>query len=385
MKKVLATSWHPGGINAIIPVIKRISQEGKADIVTIGHQYSESILTNSRVSHNTIKAYGLNDVSQQSMEHILQTEKPDIILMGTSAQDENNRDIIEHTLTLAGRKHGIPTIAVVDFWSNYSARFSDIYTGEKLRFMPDIVAVMDKYAKDDMILDGVPERHIVITGNPNFDNLESIARAFSVVDRMDIRRKISPDGSWDDAILFFYAANAWKKDTAEYGYWDMDNIRIIGDAINSLPGPVAEKSKAVIKLHPRVPKEDLEEISEYVSGQAAGSLKLISDVHPYPLILSSDLTLTPFSTTAIEAVYMRKPCISIQPGLKTLDRLAILTKNEVIPVGYDAERCKGLIQRAYADDGYRTEELPKKLSSFSNDGKATERVEALVYKTINVE
>ena len=61
--KILATSWHPGGMNAIVPVIKRLNQQGKVNVVTVGHQYSEAILDSHGIGYKRISDYGLEDVS----------------------------------------------------------------------------------------------------------------------------------------------------------------------------------------------------------------------------------------------------------------------------------------------------------------------------------
>jgi len=90
------------------------------------------------------------------------------------------------------------------------------------------------------------------------------------------------------------------------------------------------------------------------------------------------------STVGIEAVYMRKPCISIQPGLITEDFLAVLTKNRLIPVGYIEEDCKSLIKKVIVDKTYREKELIEQASSFRTDGKATERVTNLVYEMLDL-
>jgi hypothetical protein len=371
-QKVLATSWHPGGINTIVPVIRRLKQEGNVDVVTVGHEYSEAILDNQKISYKKISDYGLEDVSVQSMEKLLKKESPSLILTGTSAQDEKNRDAIEQTITLAGRRMKIPTVGVLDFWGNYSERFNDIYSGEHFKFLPDKIAIMDQYAQRDMLKEGFDKERLVITGNPHFDDLEAKARKFTEQDKITLRKQIG----LRDRVLFFYAANAWKKDKPKMGYWDLDNIKLVNDALRELPED--KKGGVIVKLHPRVPKEDLDEIKEYLQTKSAGRIKLVTDIHPQELVLASDLTLTPFSTLGIESVYMGKPCISMQPNLQSEDYLAILTKNNIIPVGYTPEDCKSLVGRAFADDNYRERELINQASSFRTDGKATERVTNLV-------
>jgi len=382
-KKIIATSWHPGGTNAILPVIKRLKENRDIEVITIAYQYSENILRKGGVDYKTIKDYGLSDVSVSSMEKILQQESPHLILTGTSSQDENNKDVIEQTIILAAKKKGIKSLAVLDFWGSYSLRFNDIYTGEKFKFLPDKIAIMDKYAEKDMLEEGFDKNRLVITGNPHFDSLESKARNFTAEQRKEIRKEIGMKNSLDTGILVFYAANAWKKSREELGYWDLDNIRLINEVLYDLPDTEKKHTSLVVKLHPRTPQQDQEEITDYITNHSKEKITLVTNIDPQELILATDLTLTSFSTLGIEAVYLRKPCISTQPGLKGEDYLAILTKNNIIPGGYKEEDCKALIKKAVTDKNFREKELLEQASGFRTDGKATERVTKLIYDMLS--
>lgn len=373
-KKVLATSWHPGGMNAIAPVIQELTKEEKADIVAIAHQFSEKVLKERNIQYRTISDYNLNDVSISSMNRLLETESPNLILTGTSTQDDKNKDVIEQTITLAARQINIASLAVLDFWGSYSERFNDIYSNEKFRFLPAKIAIMDEFAKRDMLEEGFSEEILVITGNPHFDSLESKARNFTEEEKQKIRRQISLESD----LLIFYAANAMKHNNL--GYWDLDNIHLLKGVLDELPQEKKDKICLVAKLHPRLPEEDLNEIKYYIEHQP--NIRLVTDINPQELVLASDLTLTPFSTVGIEAVYMRRPCISIQPGLKGTDYLSVLTKNNIIPFGHTFEDCKSLVKRAIMDREYREGELIEKASGFRTDGKATERVTNLIYEML---
>jgi len=372
--KILATSWHPGGMNAVIPVIQRLNQEGKVDVVTIGHGYSEAILDKNGISYKKINDYKLEDVSIQSMEKLLEKELPNLVLTGTSIQDEKTRDVLEQTITLAGRQMKIPTLAVLDVWMNYSLRFNDIFSGEHFRFLPDKIAIIDRYAEKDMLAEGFDKNRLVITGNPHFDGLESKAKKFTKEEKTSLRHRIG----LESGVLLFYAAGAWQTTKSEYGFWDLDNIKLVNEVIKESP----KEKGLVVKLHPRTPKEDLDEIKKYIETESRRRIGLVSDFDSQDLVLASDLTLTPFSTLSIEAIYMGKPCISMQPNLQGEDYLAILTKNKIIPVGYTPEDCKSLVRRAFTNREYREKELIKQASGFKTDGKATERVTNLVYKLL---
>ncbi len=375
-KKIVATSCHPGGTNAVSPVIKALIQEGKTEVVVIGHRFSEKIFRSNGIAYKTIGFYGLEDVSVSSMTELLDIESPDLILTGTAAQDENNRDVIEQTLTLAARRKKIRSLAVLDFWAEYSSRFSDVSTEEKFKFLPDKIAIMDRFAERAMKKEGFQGDRLVITGSPDFDKLKNMAESFTESEKCEIRRKIGLDID----ILIFYVAGVWEKEN--FGFWDIDNLKLINEALSKLPPSFKNKVGVVTKLHTRTPKEDFEKINQYISQVPGRKIKLVSDINPEKLILSSDLVLTAFSTLGVKAVYMKKPCISIQPGLKREDLLKILTENEIIPVGRTEEDCRSLISNAITDRDYRERELIERASDFKTDGKATERVVELLYQML---
>ncbi|MBI2045096.1 hypothetical protein HYT23_03490 [Candidatus Pacearchaeota archaeon] len=373
LKKILATSWHPRGANAIIPIVKKLNLEGKTELVVIGHGFSEKRFDDAGIPYRKISDYGLSDVSLSSMERLLLNEEPDLVLTGTSTQDENNKDVIEQTITLESANNQIPSLAVLDYWANYWQRFSDVANGNKFAFLPSKIAVIDEYAKRAMIGEGFPEERLVITGNPHFDSFESKAKGFSETDRKKIREEIG----LPQEILLFYAGGIFQRDSSAYGFWDLDNIKMIKETISK-----SNKAGLAVKLHPRVPAEDFKEINNYAINHGKGKIKLVSDVSPNHLSLASDVTLTACSTVGIEAVLMGKPCVSLQPNLQCEDYFSILTRNGLVPVGYDAYECKSLIENVVSDKNYREIILPKMASGFKVYGKATGRVVGLVYSMI---
>jgi hypothetical protein len=374
MKTVLATSCHPGGINSIIPVIKQLSLDKYVNVITIGYKYSEPILKRENIEYNTINKYNLDDISSKSLEKMLDIESPDLILTGTSMQNEVDKEIIEQNIILASNNKKITSISVLDFWTDYVIRFSDIYTNEKFKFMPTYIATLDEFAKKEMIEQEFSENKLIITGNPHFDNLYSISKTFTDSKKQSIRNQFELNAN----TIFFYAANAFKRDKVIHGYSDFDNLILINDVLNEINYNSESKCGLIVKLHPRIPSDDFEEISSFIKSSDYINL---SNNHPYDLILSSDLTLTPFSTIGLESVYMNKGCISLQPNLKGKNNLEILTKNNIIPIGYSPNEVKELVKKAYLNSEYR-DLITKKTYQFSNDGNATQRVSDLVYNHI---
>jgi len=320
------------------------------------------------------------------MNSLLKQVNPNLVLTGTSTQN-GTQDIIEQTITLAAQEKNIPSLSVLDVWMNYWERFSDIYQEnkseedktKKFKFLPTKIAIMDKYAKQEMLSEGFPEDKLVITGNPHFDNLEKKAQNFNEKQQDYILDQVK----LNKGTFLFYAANVWEEYKKEYGFWDLDNIKLINKTIEALPTKHRERTGIITKLHPRTPQQDIEKISQYIKEKGENRISLVTNIDSQDIVLASDLTLTPNSTLAFEAIYLHKPSMSMQPGLRTKDYLSILTNNNLIPVGYTKQECQELISKAIINKDYR-KELVKQASSFTTDGKATQRVTDLAYKMAEV-
>lgn len=373
-KKIVAASWHPGGVNAIAPVIKTLIKAKKTEVVAVGYQFSEKIFQQKGIGCKTIASYGLKDVSLGSMIQLLEAELPDLVLTGTGCQSEENRDIIEQTLTLAARKKDIKSLAVLDFWGNYSLRFHDIYTKETLKFLPDKIAIMDEIAQQAMLDEGFDGERLVITGNPYFDELGRLSTEYTEDKRKTTRSAL---GISNSAYLVTYATGIFA-DLRLLGwpFTDLDCVEILCLGITQLKEEKRKNVSLLLKKHPREKKERFEELFGYASTFDIAVTK--SDYDTRLAVLASDLVVAPASTVLLEAILMGRDALSLQPGRAREDDF-ILNKLNLIPHAYDKEKgielVKQVISGAGAINKYR-----KKIKTFQIKGGATERVAKLAHK-----
>src|SRR3989338_8438163 len=166
--KVIATSWHPGGANAIIPVIKRLQNDIEVEV--IGHGFSEGVFKRAGIDYKTIGDYHINNISTNSMIQIIQKIHPQLVLTGSSIQDKDNRNVIEQTITLAARKKKIKSLSVMDWWGNLWEKFSDLYD-ENGRFREEIYGKLlpPGYTKKDGKFKFLPDKK-------DIENLERIVK-----------------------------------------------------------------------------------------------------------------------------------------------------------------------------------------------------------------
>lgn len=367
--KVLATAWHGGGVNAIAPVIKELIRR-RHEVTVIAHEdISINIFGKNDISHEI----WLSDVSVASMKKLVSERKPNLVLTGTvdRAGGILKGDVIDQTVTIAAKHCKIKTLAILDSYVNCVERFSDSETGETFSFLPDKIAITDEITFQIMKKEGFDSPLLEITGNPFFDNLSIKAGNFTEDQKQSIRKQI---GLGDVDFLIFCAGNVFKNEAKATGYWDLDIVKIIIDAM-SLISEV--NVGTVIKLHPRISEKDRMAISPYLGDK----MKSVRDFDSQYLSLASDLTVTSFSTVGIEAVHMNKPCLSLQLGLKLKEDPFLVSANGIIPVGYDQESCLVQLRKMITEPNYR-KVWARKALLFKNDGKATERIVDLIHKML---
>lgn len=373
-KKVLVAAQHTGSANSLVPVIRRLAEEDKVEIAVFCPENSKRIFETAAIPFRALR-----DVSSVAMERLLNEEKPNLILTGTSCQDQINRYVIEQSLILAAAELSIPSLGVVDFWGNVGLRYNDIFTGEKLKFLPDTIAVLDGISCQEHLEEGIGGKKLVITGNPHFDNLAQRAKNFTDAEKKRTKGKITL-GNY--SFLIFFAGSVFSSEKETFGFWDIDVLRVIVAALEAIAFKEANAS-FVIKTHPGMSEADKKKIGAFLSVQrGVERIALVETIPTQDLILASDLTVVSVSTVGAEAVLMGKPCISLQPGLIKRDEF-LLSKHGIVPVAYSSDDCRLLLEIVVRDRSFREQEMLKMAVNFRSDGKATERVVNLIYEMLS--
>lgn len=250
--KVLVAAQDPGGRNAIAPVIEALRARGE--------EVSEDI------------------------------QRPDMILAGTSAGDSPDKRAIASLPS-------VPSIAVLDFWSNYWQRFSSL--GEKdFAYLPTRVCVMDMIAQEEMLAEGFPADRIVVTGNPHFDRFADA---------------ITSDHEDRCRILFVSqpvreAANL--PGFTKIGSDEYDALRDVAMCLKALP----EEYYLSLRLHPKEPAD------KYAS-MLDSRIRRANEETLEDAISVSGLVVGLFSPVLMQAAAAGKKVLSYEPVLFGLDML----------------------------------------------------------------
>ncbi len=371
--KILITSWHPGSANSILPVIKQLKRENRVHVVPICHEFSEKIFRKEKVDYRTISDYGLPDVSRNSMEKLLEEESPELIFTGITSQNEENKSVIDQQIILAGRKKKIPTLTFLDWWESMD-KFDDNYTNEPKKFMPNKIAIIDKYAKENLLKEGFDGKKLIITGNPSFDKLIAMKEEFTDQNRQKVREDL---GIGLDAYIFLFASQPIEGTLGyKYGFTEKESLHGFLFSLEELENK--KEFSVLVKVHPRENQLDIEERTKGFDFP----IKVDKEYNTLQTVLASDSVVSPFSTVLIESSYLDRPSISFQPGLIGEDTLITNSLDVTVPV-YKEKDLLPVLDKVMHDNNYQAE-LAKKRKDFKTDGKATERVTNLIYDMLGI-
>lgn len=332
-KKIILFSRDPGGANVVAPLYKKLIDKG----------YNVKLFGKD-VALNKYSQYGLegidititiNALDIDEIEKFLSKESPDFLITGTSADD-----FTEKYIWKASEKLGIKSFAILDQWINYGVRFSRFSVNELIEYeknrqhpyLPYKILVMDEYAKEQIIKEGIKENRVLISGQPYFDYLINEKRNMNTQIIKELRKNI---GCNDYDFLITYASEPISKtynenDKSEH-YWGYSERTVFKEFISVL-NQVLQKSDKKIKLILRLhPKEDENNYNDLIDLVNTKNISLLVDrkLDGLTLMYASDLICGMSSMFLIESAVLRKPILSMQIGLKR-DNPFILDKKGVI-------------------------------------------------------
>lgn len=312
MKRILLFSKDPGGANTVIPLVVALREKGY-EVRLFGKDAALEKYSKAGLDEGTNIREFLKEVSSGEVEDFLSKERPDFLITGTSAGD-----FTEKYLWKAAEKLNIPSFAILDQWLNYGIRFSR-YTTAEIReyekdkshpYLPSKILVMDDYAKQEAIKDGLDQSKILVSGQPYFETL--LKEKVSSERLKELRSRL---GIGSDDLIITFASEPVSKDYKN-DYWGFNEKTIFKELFEGVK-EVSERSEKkisiIIKVHPREDEDSFEEISSDTH-----KLKIIidRDSKPMDLILISDVVAGMSSMFLIEAAIIGKPVLSILMGMK---------------------------------------------------------------------
>ena len=216
------------------------------------------------------------------IEHILKKLKINSILLASSGE------MLEILIAKIAKNHKISTISIVPGTANPRPYVSEWFSSSK-------ICVSSKTIEEALIQVGYDKERLFVTGNPKYDYLKKLdvnksKKKISEKYKINLTKKIIVIGMsrWheDDHI--------WISKLIKFS--NLNNIEII------------IKTHPIYKIRENdLNKNKLEKIANLCS---SSTYHVIEDIEMPTLLSASDLVLTDYSNTGIEAVLLEKPVIS---------------------------------------------------------------------------
>ncbi|MCO1603806.1 hypothetical protein [Desulfosporosinus nitroreducens] len=271
MKKIILLAHDPGGYDALFSVVERMQQESvPLEFYCIGP--AAKLNPSNAVSESRVV---------QEIQSMLLEKKMSGLVTGTSW---GNR--LELKAIAACKEVQIPTISILDYWSNYQARFKD----DLGKFIyPDTYIVMDELAAQEARQEGVPSNILKVLGHPGLDKY------------ILQRKKTMFFGNKKKLLFLSQPLSALYGQ--ELGYTEQ---QVLEDCLLAVQGN--DDYSLSVKFHP---KDDPNWKGRYTDISEDGAL--LDIMTEYDLIIGMN------TMGLLHAVLMGIPAISYQPNLQKPD------------------------------------------------------------------
>lgn len=327
--KIMLFACDPGGANVIFPLYAPLVRKGY-DVQLYGKETALKIFEKAGCPAKELPASNSGSVLA-----FLEKDRPDFIITGTSANDKTERYLWQES-----RKLGIDSFAVLDQWVNYRIRFSKYGLNERrfydkdkaIEYLPTAILVMDDFAKEEMIDEGIDPSMIIITGQPY---LEEIVKRSSGIDKEQLNMIRESIGVAKDAKVITFAPDSVATtcgDTDDpsnnLGYTDVTILEKILTELESICLQIPGNLTFIIRPHKTIQAQIYEDvIKKHNNGY---QLVINNEIDEIKSILISDIVLGMYSMYLIEANLLNIPILSVQIGLKTDKNPFILDRRGIV-------------------------------------------------------
>jgi hypothetical protein len=307
---IMVIAGDAGGASAVAPVVRLLRGGERYRVVALAYLQARAIWEQRAIFFEPLD----ETVTPDRVSLLLERSGARLLLTGTSA---NGVDL-EKQFVVAARQMKIPSLAVLDLWSNYRLRFAA--QDGTLAFLPDRIAVMDEQARDEMSADGFDPAMLTITGQPAFDGLAELRERFGPRERETTRATV---GVAPDEFLVLFAsqpvADFYGPNLASDGHPGFTEQTVLGavvPALERIAGRTNRKLALLIRPHPR---EDVAGLLHWTRGDL--HIVVSSQGDAREVALASDLVTGMSTILLMEACLLGCVVLSLQPGLKSADPL----------------------------------------------------------------
>ena len=304
---VLALASDPGAASALAPVLARLRFQGWP-VRALAYRQAGPTWASRGLAYEEVA----EDLDSAAAANLLGQGRTRLLLAGTAF----NGVRLEQRFVAAARQTGVPSLVLLDFWSNYRARFAD--ESGQLAPLPDRIAVMDDWAREEMMAEGFEPGRLVVTGQPAFDELVVVRGRAQPVGRTAFRQGL---GISDKEGLVLFASQPLaelygedKTDLLHPGYTQRTVLNSTLAALERIAGRRHEGITLLVRPHPR---EQAETFAGYQGQVVRMMVSREGDRHE--AALAADLVVGMSTVLLVEACLLGCVVLSLQPGLCQTD------------------------------------------------------------------
>lgn len=274
--------------------------------------------------------------------------RPNLVLVGTS---ENPRTAA-HALVDASRELGIPSVGVVDGFSNAAHRFRGV-SDTPLRHAPDWMLVPDFWTRDAFTDLGADPGRVRVCGHPHYDRVRETGERLRERGRGRIRAELFPEVSAERPIVVFLAEVSAGLDPAQFrrsaeytltGRGDSDGrTQIVLEEILDAVAGLRPKPYFTLRLHPKNTGGEFAAYSAEIDRLSEGG-------SPLELVFAADLVVGMTSMLLVEAALLGVPTLGVVPRAREREWLPGL-RSGAIPCAASRDELREGMARSLAFRG----------------------------------
>ena len=310
---VMFASGDVGGARALLPVMELCEKKSMPFVMLEnGHIIREAPKRWERISFGKIS-------DRSKVIKLFKYHHIGVLVFSSSVMDTTALNLARNAKDL-----GITVIHVLDSWTGYRRRME---TDGLPAFVPDIYTVMDNYALEEAIKEGIEKRILRVTGQPA---LARLYEAYFFNQGSDNRQKRKRFGFNPCKPLIFFISEPVEHDqgasaeSPQYrGYTEKTVLRSFVESLQ----PFSDRIEIGLLPHPREDVKGLQEIWDSYRGALEG--RILDPGMGSEGIFLGDGFVGMASILLYKAWLLGKPAMSLQPGLR-LAPLRMFEKREGI-------------------------------------------------------
>lgn len=298
---ILALSRDLGSVQAILPVVQALSAEASIQVSLVTTEVARPLCERYGMKAEYLMDQHFHENPSRVIASLLQRYQPSLIISGSSPAKGPSPETPEQYAIIEGRRLGIPTVAVLDFWGMYHERFVVQNGGVTEALLPDVLCVLDTRCQKDLLALGVPPSRMRVTHNPWLD--QTVQEACDPPGPSSLL-----EGKGGLRVVFVSQPLAEMSGSRS---WLYDQEQAFNFFLHALPVSLERPHLVLICPHPgehpeRWEKARIQERSDVevvVIGERGAAI-----------LAHADMVTSSHSTLLYEALYYGTPVVSLRPG-----------------------------------------------------------------------